>query len=106
MSFYEEQGDYLQALAFARKLLQGDPTRQTIVPIPDEVQAPQGADVLQFAWGRLIADFVCAIRTGDKGHHTVPHLPTLEDGLRTQEVMAAAKLAEAERRWVTIAEVA
>jgi len=36
-------------------------------------------------------------------HATVPHLPTLADGLWAQEVVAAAERADAERRWVDLA---
>jgi predicted dehydrogenase len=35
-------------------------------------------------------------------HTSVPHLPTLVDGLRAQEVIDAAMRSEAERRWVEV----
>ena len=35
-------------------------------------------------------------------HVTVPHLPTLADGLRTQEIIAAARRSYSERRWVDL----
>ena len=60
---------------------------------------------MQHTWNRLVADFVAAVRAGDVRHATVPHLPTIEDGLRAQEVIAAAERADAERRWVDVAEL-
>jgi hypothetical protein len=42
--------------------------------------------------------------TGDAGtgDATVPHLPTLIDGLRAQEVVDAARRSEEQRRWVRV----
>jgi hypothetical protein len=57
---------------------------------------------MQHVWNRLIADFVAAIRHGDLAHASVPHLPTLVDGLRAQEVIAAAQRSEQERCWVQV----
>lgn len=73
--------------------------------IPEPDQVPNGVDLIQHTWNRLIADFVTAIRHGDVAHKLVPHLPTFADGLRVQEVFAAAERAEAERRWVNLAEL-
>ena len=76
------------------------------VPIPEADQVPDGVDLLQHTWNRLIADFCTAIREEDVASESVPHLPTVEDGLRVQEFIAAAELAERERRWVDLAEIA
>jgi predicted dehydrogenase len=57
----------------------------------------------QHTWNRLVADFVAAIRRADRS--SVPHLPAPEDGLRAQEVVAAARHSEMERRWVELDEV-
>jgi predicted dehydrogenase len=59
----------------------------------------------QYTWNRLIADFVTAIRKGDVTHSIIPHLPSLEDGLRAQQVVAAAKQSERVRRWVVLDEI-
>ena len=61
--------------------------------------------MMQHTWNRLIADFVKAVRRGDVAHTSVPHLPTLDDGLRNQEIIAAARLSENERRWVSLDEL-
>ncbi|HMN29596.1 MAG TPA: Gfo/Idh/MocA family oxidoreductase [Caldilineaceae bacterium] len=65
-------------------------------------QAPAGVGLLQHTWNRLIADFVQAIRQGDTAHRTVSHLPTLLDGLRSEEIIAAARESATEGRWVTV----
>lgn len=65
-------------------------------------QFAEGVNRNQHVWNRLIADFCTAIRRGDVAHSSVPNLPTLVDGLRAQEMIAAALLAEKERRWVDI----
>lgn len=75
------------------------------VAIPASEQAPDGVSLIQHTWNQLIADFVMAVRSGDKEHTSVPCLPTFVDGLRTQEVIAAAQRAEAERRWVDFNEL-
>ena len=73
--------------------------------LPNADGAPPEVPLLRHTWNRLIADFVAAIRAGDVRHATVPHLPTIADGLRAQEVVAAAERADAERRWVDLAEL-
>jgi predicted dehydrogenase len=70
------------------------------VPEPDQI--PEGVGLMQHGWNRLVADYITAIRRGDVAHATVPHLPTLVDGLRAQEVIAAARRTEEERRWVKV----
>ena len=54
--------------------------------IPASQRIPDGIDMIQHTWNRLIADFVTAVRNNDKRHVSVPHLPTLVDGLRTPSV--------------------
>jgi predicted dehydrogenase len=76
----------------------------TSLEIPKSDQVPEGVTLIQHAWNRLIADFITAVRRGDVAHASVPHLPTLVDGLRAQEVIAAARLSEEERRWVNLRE--
>jgi predicted dehydrogenase len=70
------------------------------IPLRDQV--PRGVDMQQYTWNRLVADFVSAIRKGDVTHSTVPHLPRLVDGLRAQEVVAAARRSAKVRRWVEL----
>ena len=70
------------------------------IPEPDRLAYASGPH--QYNWNLLIADFAAAIRRGDLAHASVPCLPTLEDGLRTQEVIVAAMMSERERRWVDI----
>jgi predicted dehydrogenase len=72
------------------------------VPITDRDQASTGVDLLQHTWNRLIADFVRAVRDRDIEHKSVPHLATLTDGLRTEEIIAAARKSNQERQWVTV----
>jgi predicted dehydrogenase len=70
--------------------------------VPESDLVPEGVRGLQHGWNRLIADFCTAIRRGDVAHASVPHLPTLVDGLRAQEVIDAAMRTEAERCWVDV----
>jgi len=53
---------------------------------------------------RLIKDFTGAVRTSDLAHSDYPHLPTLRDGLRTEEVIAAARQSSTGRQWVLVLE--
>jgi len=71
--------------------------------VPAADQVPEGVSGMQHVWNRLIADLLTAIRRGDVAHASVPHLPTLVDGLRAQEVIAAAMRSEEERCWVEVA---
>ena len=71
-------------------------------PCPPADQIPEGTSLMQHVWNRLIADYITAVRQGDVAHASVPHLPTLLDGLRAQEVIAAARRSEEERRWVDL----
>ena len=74
--------------------------------LPEGDQAPEGAQPGHEALRRLLADFCAAIRRGDIAHESVPHLPTFSDGLRVQEIIAAAERSEAEHSWVDLAEAA
>lgn len=77
-----------------------DQAQQLEIPTCDRV--PEGVTPIQHAWNRLITDFVTAVRRGDVAHASVPHLPTLEDGLRAQEVIEAAQRSEEQHRWVDL----
>jgi predicted dehydrogenase len=72
------------------------------VPISDQDRAPAGIGLLQHTWNRLIADFVRAVRDRDIEHESVPDLAALADGLRTEEVIAAARRSSDARQWVTV----
>ena len=76
--------------------------KAVLLEVPAADQIPEGVSLMQHVWNRLIADFITAVRQGDVAHASVPHLPTLLDGLRTQEVIAAARRSEEERRWVDL----
>jgi predicted dehydrogenase len=59
-------------------------------------------DLIQHTWNRLIEDFIGAVRNDDKDHESYPSLPTLTDGLRTEEVIDAARRSNSTRRWATV----
>ena len=80
----------------------GDEDEAVSLEIPASERVPEGLRMGQHVWNRLIADFITAVRRGDVDHTSVPHLPTLVDGLRAQEVIDAAMRSEAERRWVEV----
>jgi predicted dehydrogenase len=61
-------------------------------------------DLQQHTWNRLIADFIGAVRDDDKDHESYPSLPTLTDGLRTEEVICAARRSSSAERWATVGE--
>lgn len=79
-----------------------DDDQPLMLMIPEIDQAPAGINLIQHTWNRLIADFVQAIRSGDTAHRMLPHLPTLIDGLRTEEIIAAARASDASERWVKV----
>jgi predicted dehydrogenase len=60
-------------------------------------------DLQQYTWNRLIEDFIGAIRNNDKDHKSYPSLPTLTDGLRTEEVIDAARRSNSTGCWATVA---
>ena len=72
------------------------------VPISAEDRAADGVDLMQHTWNRLIADFVGAVRDQDIEHESVPHLATLTDGLRTEQIIAAARQSSDARQWLTV----
>jgi len=78
--------------------------KAVLLDIPAADWIPEGTSLMQHVWNRLIADFCTAVRRGDVAHASVPHLPTLLDGLRAQEVIAAARRSEEERCWVSLRE--
>ena len=59
-------------------------------------------ELIQHTWNRLIEDFIGAVRNDDKDHESYPSLPTLTDGLRTEEVIDAARRSSNTRRWATV----
>ena len=65
-------------------------------------QMRHSSELQQHTWNRLIKDFIGAVRDGDLAHSNHPHLATLTDGLRTEEVIAAARQSSADLRWVTV----
>ncbi|MBP8292403.1 MAG: Gfo/Idh/MocA family oxidoreductase [Caldilineaceae bacterium] len=79
-----------------------DDDQPVALAIPASDQAPAGTDLMQHIWNRLITDFVQAIRRGDVAHRSVPHLPTLTDGLRSEEIIAAARASDASGCWVAV----
>jgi predicted dehydrogenase len=82
-----------------------DDAEPVSLDIPEQEKLPKGLDMQQHTWNRLIEDFVCAVRRGDAAHSSCPHLPFLEDGLRAQEVVAAARQSEEAGRWVALDEL-
>ncbi|MBW2144409.1 MAG: Gfo/Idh/MocA family oxidoreductase [Deltaproteobacteria bacterium] len=75
------------------------------IDILEQDQIPIGLDPMQHTWNLLVADFISAIQAGDVIHSTVPHLPTLTDGMLIQKVIAAARRSEDEERWVSLSEL-
>ncbi len=75
-------------------------------PVTLEIEARDqqstSQDLLQHTWNRLVEDFTAAIREDDQRHQSYPSLAQLGDGLRTEEVIAAARRSSTERRWVTV----
>ncbi len=67
-------------------------------------EAVGSTDLQQHTWNRLIADFIGAVRDDDKDHESYPSLPTLTDGLRTEEVISAARRSSSTGRWATVGE--
>jgi predicted dehydrogenase len=61
-------------------------------------------ELIRHTWNRLIEDFIEAVRNDDKDHENYPSLPTLTDGLRTEEVIDAARRSSSTGRWATVSE--
>jgi predicted dehydrogenase len=59
-------------------------------------------DLQEHTWNRLIEDFIGAVRNDDKDHENHPSLATLNDGLRTEEVIDAARRSSSTGRWATV----
>src|SRR5512133_510287 len=87
------------ASGFAGRLEHKPPVE---VPILAGDRAAARVDLLQHTWNRLVADFVRAVRDRDVEHESVPHLRTLTDGLRTEEIIAAARQSSDARQWMTV----
>jgi predicted dehydrogenase len=64
-------------------------------------KAVLSTDLQQHTWNRLIEDFIGAVRNNDKDHQSYPSLPTLTDGLRTEEVIDAARRSSSTGQWAT-----
>ncbi len=73
-----------------------------LLEVTDSDRQPAGVLSGQHTWNRLIADFVSAVRRGDRLHEGVPHLPHISDGLAAQRVIHACELSHAERRWIDL----
>jgi predicted dehydrogenase len=67
-------------------------------------KAVPSTKLIQHTWNRLIEDFVGAVRNDDKDHQSYPSLPTLADGLRTEEVIDAARRSSNTGHWATVGE--
>jgi predicted dehydrogenase len=70
--------------------------------IPSADKGGLSTDLQQHTWNRLIEDFIGAVRNNDKDHESYPSLPTLTDGLRTEEVIDAARRSSSTGRWATV----
>jgi predicted dehydrogenase len=81
-----------------------DDAKPLVVDFPPSDEEGDSEDLLQCTWNALIAGFVGAVRDNDQTLHKQPDLPTLTDGLRTEQVIAAARQSNAARRWVDIGE--
>jgi predicted dehydrogenase len=81
-----------------------DDTEPIELEIADADKAVPPSDLQQHTWNRLIEDFIGAVRNDDKDHESYPNLPTLTDGLRTEEVISAARRSSSTGRWATVSE--
>jgi hypothetical protein len=54
-------------------------------------KAELSTDLQQHSWNRLIEYVIGAVLNDDKDHRSHPNLPILTDGLRTEEVISAAR---------------
>lgn len=82
--------------------------RSLVRPIELEIagadKAVPSTKLIQHTWNRLIEDFVRAVRNDDKDHQRYPSHPTLADGLRTEEVIDAARRSSNTGHWATVGE--
>lgn len=79
-----------------------DDDEPVTLEIAERDQQSISEDLLQHTWNRLVEDFIAAIREDDQRHENHPSLAELSDGLRTEEVIAAARRSSTERQWVTV----
>jgi len=77
----------------------------TPVKIPKGDGPSKDLELPEYVWYRLFQDFVGAIRRGDVAHATVPHLPSVEDGLKVLQAIMAARRSAQEMRWVELNEL-
>ena len=73
-----------------------------VLQVADPDRQPAGVLSGQHTWNRLIADFVSAVRSQDRRHDSVPHLPHISDGLAAQRLIQACELSHAEGRWIDL----
>ena len=88
-----------EVCAWAQSAGDSDPVRLEIAP--DDRQ-PDGVLSGQHTWNRLIKDFVAAVRRKDVRHETVPHLPSVADGLAVQQVIDACERSAAGNGWAEV----
>jgi predicted dehydrogenase len=81
-----------------------DDTEPIELETADADKAAPSIDLQQHTWNRPIEDFIGAVRNDDKDHTGYPSLPTLTDGLRTEEVIDAARRSSSTGRWATVSE--
>jgi len=79
-----------------------DDTEPVELEIANADKVVPSTDLQQHTWNRLIEDFIGAIRNNDKDHESYPSLPTLTDGLRTEEVINAARRSSSSGGWATV----
>jgi predicted dehydrogenase len=79
-----------------------DDTEPVELEIASADKAVLSAELLQHTWNRLIEDFIGAVRNNDKDHKSYPTLPHITDGLRTEEVIDAARRSNSTGRWTTV----
>jgi predicted dehydrogenase len=79
-----------------------DDTEPVELEIANADKAVLSTDLQQHTWNRLIEDFIGAVRNDDKDHESYPTLPDITDGLRTEEVIDAARRSSSTERWATV----
>jgi predicted dehydrogenase len=79
-----------------------DDTEPVELEIASADKAVLAPDLQQHTWNRLIEDFIGAVRNNDKDHESYPTLPNITDGLRTEEVIDAARRSSSTGRWTTV----
>jgi predicted dehydrogenase len=79
-----------------------DDTEPVELEVASADKAVLSSDLQQYTWNRLIEDFIGAVRNNDKAHESYPSLPTITDGLHTEEVIDAARRSNSTGRWATV----